>query len=496
MQSTSELTRRLADLIRARNATTFYLNGPPGSGKSHLLNELATQLPADNPRSLALGPYSVSRGEVNSLQEHIVRDCRDAGFLDGSSLLQPGLDLASTWQWLAENAHVPDGQTFLVLVDLIEGNPLISAPVSSLFSNARYLEGAWSDYKVRIHHMFAGYWDQPALENYYREINTSFPYTVGYNYATWSGLCQEEMVALLSQARPREGYSIHGRLLFELTGGHPAAAMEILESVAPGDLNLPALLTSTYRAAENGATGQSLLGVWCQLPDKARDVLQKLILNGHIEARVPHSTIDQLLTAGIVRLDQVGTEAYLSFRSWYAELLVRLHTEALEIASDQTQKIRLAELMPSVSELSIEAYRLINDIENAARNFVTVQLCLQHTGEGHILKDKHKKYDNQTGGFEDAFQRAQEWRDRRADGGLAVGLNPLLAYCSTRDLAGLIEEIGAKMDSEAWQRIARAIRGLADIRDAVMHNQIVDDLALQQLYALQGDIYQALSQPD
>ena len=75
-------------------------------------------------------------------------------------------------------------------------------------------------------------------------------------------------------------------------------------------------------------------------------------------------------------------------------------------------------------------------------------------------------------------------------------MNPLVAYLSTRDLAGIIEEIGVEIGSKIWQRIAQAIRDLAGVRDAVMHNQLVNDAALQRLYDLQADIYKALSETD
>ena len=89
-----------------------------------------------------------------------------------------------------------------------------------------------------------------------------------------------------------------------------------------------------------------------------------------------------------------------------------------------------------------------------------------------------------------------DWQAHSAEEGLPVTLNPLLAYLSTRDLADIIEEIGIEIGSDAWQRIAQAIQNLAGIRDAVMHNQLVDDIALQRLYDLQAGIYEALSETD
>jgi len=73
-----------------------------------------------------------------------------------------------------------------------------------------------------------------------------------------------------------------------------------------------------------------------------------------------------------------------------------------------------------------------------------------------------------------------------------VDLNPLLAYLKTRDLADLISEIGVAENSKAWLAIAQSIQTLSDVRDAVMHNQLIDDGALQRLYDLQAAIYEAL----
>jgi hypothetical protein len=494
--SIAVLVRRLVNLIRAKNATTFYLNGPPGSGKSHLLKELARQLPTEIPRALVLGPYPVTWAEVTSLGERLIQDCRDAGFFDELSPRGSGLDLVSAWQWLRENAQVSTGQSFLVLIDLVEANQLDLPTISSLFSGARYLEGAWSQRDMRIFHMFAGYWDHPGLERHFHSINTSFPYTVGHNYITWRGLSIEEMIALANQVRPEKVHPLRGRLLFELTGGHPAAALDILNQIASGPLGFPALLSSTYQAAANGPAGQTLIGAWCQLPAESRSVLRDLVLQRRMPAKVLPAHLERLRLAGVIQLDQVGAISYLNFRSWYAELLVRLHAEELGIADEQTQRIQIAELMPKAFELNVEAYRLISDIENQARNFVAVQLCLRQTHGEPILKERSKKYNDYKRVSEDAHQRAMDWQTRSAGKGLPVALNPLLAYLSTRDLADLIVEIGIEMRSEAWQRIAQAIQDLSGVRDAVMHNQLIDDAALQRLYDLQADIYEALSETE
>ena len=492
--STSELVRRFANLIRAKNATTFYLDGPPGSGKSHLLGEVAKQLSAELSRALVLGPYSLKWAEATGLGNRVLQDCWAAGFLDESPPMKPELDLVSAWKWFGENAHTSPRQSFLVLVDLVEIPQSSPSTTGNLFSNARRLEGIWNRRDVKIFHLFAGYWDHPSLEHYYHSINTSFPYTIGHNYAVWNGLSREEIVTLTNQVHPGAIHPLHGWLLFELTGGHPAAAMEILDQIEADDLSFPTLLSSTYQAAANGPSGQALLRVWRRLPDESRSVLKDLIFQRRVSATQLPPHLERLHTAGIVRSNQVGSTRYLDFRSWYIELLVRLHAEELGIADEQTRRIRIDELVPKTSELNVEAYRLINNIENQARNFVAVHLCLGKARDEPILEGKSKKYNEREYAYEYAHQRALNWRDHSADRGLPVELNPLMAYLSVRDLADLIAEIGADIHSQAWQHIAQAIQDLASVRDAVMHNQLVDDAALQRLYDLQADIYAALSE--
>ena len=44
-----ELVRRMVGLLRAKGAASFFLNGPPGSGKTYLLSQAAADLAASPP---------------------------------------------------------------------------------------------------------------------------------------------------------------------------------------------------------------------------------------------------------------------------------------------------------------------------------------------------------------------------------------------------------------------------------------------------------------
>jgi hypothetical protein len=488
-----ELVDRLVTLSRSNKAATFFLNGPPGAGKSYILGQLAQLLPVKIVRSFVLGPYEVTRSEMAKIGPALLHDVYEAGFVDEYPLLSPGLDLAGVWQWLADNAHLPPGQSFVTLIDLVEPFHLNFEAYANLFSTIRYLEGTWSQTDVRILHLCAGHWDPPGLEHYFQRINTSFPYTVGHNYAVWNGISTEDMLSLVQRTRPGEASPLLGNMLFELTSGHPAAALDILNGIPAGGLSFAALLASAHKAARDGAAGQALLQSWCELPSDAKSLLRALILRRHLPAMIPPSLLERLMALGLVRMEQVSTGHYTSFASWYVELVVRLHAQELGVADEETSRIRVDELVPQVSSLNLEAYRVINDVENQVRNFVATHLCGQKAQDRPILQGRGTKYNTHTNVVEDAQKRAEDWQARSTERGLPTTLNPLMSYLSTRDLADLVAEVGAEIGSHSWQRIARALDDLAGVRDAVMHNQFIDELALQRLYDLQFEIYEALA---
>jgi hypothetical protein len=483
----------LLRLVESNRASTYFLNGSPGSGKSYLLNSLVSQLPSKIRRSFILGPYEISSGNVYELGRLILKDCAEAGFSDLNSPHEEDWDLIKTWNWFSENSWASTKQTFIVLIDIGTVSSKNLTQISTLFSNARYFEGIWDSSTIRLHYVFAGYWDHPSCVEYYRKINTSFPYTIGHNYTVWTGISKDAMIDLVKEYHPSENRVPFGQILYELTGGHPGAAIDILDQIESNDLSIPNLLQATKRAAVQGSTSHSLLELWTKLPRDSKRALKEMSLQRRIRATTLPPHLDRLRIAGIARQNHIGEQYYLDFQSWYVELIVRSHAEQLGIANDKFRLIEDDDLIPSTSTVSTEAFRLIHEIENLTRNYVTTYLSLQSETGFHYLMGKSRKKNSNTGVYEDAYKRAEEWRMQSAERGLPPELNPLIAYLSTRDLANLIEELGAESGLTEWMRIAQAIRALSDVRDAVMHNQIIDDDAFHQLFVLQEEIYEALS---
>jgi hypothetical protein len=205
--------------------------------------------------------------------------------------------------------------------------------------------------------------------------------------------------------------------------------------------------------------------------------------------------MERLHIAGLIRKKKVGQQGYTEFNSWYTELLVHLHVDELGLSDSEVQGVDIDEFMPHTSMICVEAYRLINEIENLTRNYIAAQMCLQSEPGFHYLMGRARKYNPDKQIDEDAYERAEDFQKRSSLRGMQVELNPLIAYLSTRDLANLVEEMGAKMQSREWLRISQAIRSLSDVRDAVMHNQLIDDEALVQIYNLRAQIYSTLGEP-
>ncbi len=434
MDPVSDVLHNFAENAKRKQASSFYLNGPPGSGKSHLLGRLADRIPAVMQRTYVLGPYGVCWREVKSLATTLMYECAESGFLDGDRQLPTGLDFVSAWNWFSSNAEVPGGQHLVILLDLLECNQPDNAQMGTLFSMLRHLEGVWNGANFGIHFLVAGYWDEAALESYFESINTSFPYTPGINAGSWQGPGAEEMNKLLTKARPEVKHPVLGQVLFELCGGQPSAALDILDCLPTEDVTLRTLLRATYDAADHGAAGQSLLAILKMLPPTSLSVLAQLLARRQIGTPMPAAFLKPLKACGVIRFDNSEPRnCRIGFSSWYAELLVRLHAAYLGMPDAVDQVETLAELIPEVHALNTEAYLLIHELENAMRNFVAIQLRLRQGERSHILAHRREKLRSdrspESGGhIEDSYQRAVSWRNG-ARAVTSIDVNPLMAFC-------------------------------------------------------------------
>lgn len=493
MDSSDELARIMSRLIRSSKVSSLFVNGAPGSGKSHLLSRLGVHPPTDLPRCMVLGPYSAAWCDVANLGRLILQDCYDSRFLDELPDKESPQTIHDTWHWFDHHGNINRQQTFLVLIDLVEGDRTDWSVITGLFSSIRYLGAAWENTNIRLHHMVTGCWDPALLSAWYEDTGVSFPYTPGDNYFVWSGITPEDTRLLAQETWPKQVTHYQVSLLHELTGGHAAAMVEILDHLRHDRPSIEGLLRATTVSATHGAVGQALVHQWKQLPSQAKRLLHELILKRRIQISGDQRIDDALIAIGLVRLESIGPRSYLRFPSWYVELLVRFHWSELGITDLSLSQVRADELVHEVTFINRVAYGLIHETENMVRNFVAIQLLRQSSTEKHFLDDVVSRVDERSNAVNDLHQRATQWRDRSAKRGMPVHLNSLIMYCSTSDLAELLVEIGKAVQNVEWLNIGEALRDLAPVRDAIMHNQLINDAALRRLEDLKSDIYYALS---
>ena len=54
-------------------------------------------------------------------------------------------------------------------------------------------------------------------------------------------------------------------------------------------------------------------------------------------------------------------------------------------------------------------------------------------------------------------------------------------------------EIADELRSSEWRAVSLAIEDLSEIRNSVMHNQMIDDRCLERLHELQARVWEAVS---
>ncbi|RME57272.1 ATP-binding protein [Candidatus Parcubacteria bacterium] len=492
MHVSEHLLLQLTRVIQSKRASTFFISGPPGSGKSTLLANLAFGLPEHIGYGQSFGPYQLDNLAPIQLASQICADLLSSGYINSSPPENVLQNMALFWDWVVKNGFIPAKTTFFILVDLPNGAADSVDALGQLFSSVRHIEGSYRG-DPRLFFLLAGYWVDSTLREHYLSINTSFPYTDGVNHERWFGISLEAIKAICDRYNPESQDAYLASVVHELSGGNPAVAIDILER-ADIPWTLGQLLSATQKAAQDGPASIRFVELLKKMPEKSIHALTSMLLQRRIRVPLQLPTyLEHLVMCSVTECKKVGQQYYAYFRSWYFELVTRLHAKEIGINARQISNIDFQELSPSLLSLNEAAYRLIYEIENLARNFVAVMLSQSKTNSEHILRGKLQRYNQQLGTYEDAYDRARRWQQKKISNGVTGYSDSLLVYLSTRELASLIDEIAPPTEGTTWKMVAETIREVANIRDAVMHNQLIDEQALLILDNSKQLIYDALS---
>lgn len=486
MNSYSEVIKEIKSKLRSKNASTLFINGPLGSGKTYLLNYLGEKIPGEIERTVVLGPYRLSVGENYILGCNILEDIKKYGFLENLPQKNATKTIVDTLEWFEQHSLCSSRYDFVFLLDLGLISSLSQEIIEELFSGLRNIEGNWKSRQTRVLFILAGHWDHPYLISYYKKRSISFPYTSGANYYIWEGVSQKAITRILGTYHPSNNQPIFGKVLFELTGGHPKIAIEIVKNIRQGELSIEKLLSTTEDVARSGKIGKELVQVWTGMPKTTRMILKRLLTKRYLPHTISDEHKKRLRTIGIAKTKIIENDNYLCFRSWFVELILHFYAKELDIEDENIRKIAIQRLLPKLTSLNYLAYSLVNDIENVARNFVTTELSLQKNNNvSSILAD-----------WPEIHSKAKAWKRKSTKAGLPAKLNPLLTFVSTRELATLVQEIGDFNESEEWLKIGKILEDLSDVRNAVMHNQLIDVKSLDKLLILQHKMYKSLGELD
>jgi len=478
-------TDDIVQKIIAQKTTQYFINGAPGSGKSYALQRLKHDVPEYIAGTIIFGPFHISLASYQPYCQWVIQSFYDASYLDDKN---PHIhDIAELWEWLSEEVDAPN-KTVILLLD-IEGNTTHSPQqMADFFSALRSLDTTNHKRQFKLHHVLTGYWDHVALENHYQTTHISFPYTVGHNYRLWDGLTAEDIKNLIPQESLNR--DLYADVLYEITGGHAQMIIEILANIGY-EFKLEHLLHSIHTLAQSSITTTQLVAVWKELPQSVIVLLTDLLIHRSLPINANSSLYHYLLSNGIASFKQIDQQNYLHFKGWYIELMIRYHQGELRIIDERVGKLTPSDILPQIQSLNFEAYRLVYDIENAARNLVVIMLSIHKNLNETLLngftRNNPKSDDDELSIVAD---NQRTLADRR---GLNIAINPIIAYISTNDLANLIEDIGYKYNLNQWKIVGKTMKDVKDIRNAVMHNQLIDEISLNKLYELQSQIYSAFT---
>jgi hypothetical protein len=490
----------LARHMRGRRVATYFLNGAPRSGKTHLLAELRKQMPDELLGLTVFGPYLVHPGRRDQLAASLLHDLAQYGYLDTSiELPNFGNDLIQMWEWLGLNLHARAGQQFLILLDL-DGEWLATDldGLAALFSTFRALTVPASGWSFRPHHIIVGCWNQPALEQYFRDAQVSFPYNIGENYGIWTGLVPHEVSAFLPSEIPPPGRSatmssarnaLHGRILYELTAGLPGAIEDILGVLGSQPFTLMKVLECTQRAAKDGQTARRLVDVWKHLPLPARKLVEQLLHTRRTRAR-DASLYEVLRPLAIVDFVPQSDNRYIKLTCWYIELVLRLHASELGFKNPELL-LPGTEVVPELYTYNTEAHRLVYDIEVLARQYATWVLYRAGDYREISLRNRVRERNVHTGEIEDLHVRTARLA-QRSNAEQMMSQSALISFCTTTELSELLGELAVSLKDEAVNHISRRVKKLVPLRNAVMHNHVISESILDELYSLQQEFYSAI----
>ena len=484
----NDLLPILANRLLSSPVASYFINGAPGSGKTHLIKKISEDLPKWIAPLSVLGPYPVS--DIAEFNQMILTELHQMGFMEKNWNDDTASDFYSTWNWINGNAARNLPKHVVVLMELNFDAVKDIDHVVFWFSNIRYLQHFWDGGNTNILFLISGLWNHGGLQKYYNTKQLSFPYTEGVNYLVWKGIGLEDTAKMVEDRFDRPSLSKpFSALVFEITAGHPGAIVDILNVMGKEGLKFASLEIAADKASKEGRYAAKMVDVWRKMPNDVFEIMESLIKMQPLAKTANPESLELMHTAGMIDFSTIFRKRYIKLGSRFTELVIRNNLSQLGIDAIKYTQADFNEFVPVVNSFNVEAYMIINELENLIRNIAVSKMLEEHDDQMHILiSHVLKSVTNADGKITtDAYERAIEWKGKNLKAGIDSRFNPLIAYLSTGDLVQLLKEI-PDTATRHLQQLANILEAVTPMRDAVMHNQLIEENSLEKLYAFKAEI--------
>jgi hypothetical protein len=499
--SRTAVTTTIEQSIRLNAAVTLAIYGPPRSGKSHFLMSLKRRLLNTDHGCLVWGP--ISAGEVLNEQDFMRRLLE---WLQGEEVVTALPDRDSVLRaasqkifWNRLLPYLPQAiQRVVILIDDAGVGRLSDEELYALAGRARKLMTEWSNDRLSIATVIGGTWSPRQLQAVFRQRQSSWPFLSDDTVFFLPDLEIDEIRDWLTTALDvGTVHDIHARYLHELTSGDADALQRIIAGMygattscdAMRDVSAAIVGSEEYIAAVEQRLRLCIPAARAMLPN---------LLNERALAYDPYSpAADSLLLSGLVRVHTVGTLPLITLRNWLVESVLRQQRNRFAALLPGDFYPTTAELIPPIRCLNVEAYTIICEIENLLRNLIMCRLGVT-AHRAHPLQGMlENRYDDRLKYAADQYTRSSEWRQRFVAKAHVDAHAALIGYSRTGDVLDLIAWLADNGDPIV-RRLTPGVRQqlgeLKDIRDVVMHNQVLSERSYNLLCDIREHVYQALAE--
>jgi len=426
--------------------------------------------------------------------EGLVDSLKKEGCLDPTfELVNKPTSLTSFFERIKPALYKEMIRHLVILVDDLDQNKMAFEDIAILLSSVRGFYTEWREIDINVHFVFAGQVNSSRLLTYYKEPdNASWPFLQGKTIYHLLPLTTDEILGNIGKTgvdskKPLELYT---QYLFELSNGDLYTVLEILKKLDKKNFSCHSLFDAAEKLANSSEWIEKIRLIINGLSAEASKILI-ICLQGSFVSVSDKGLKEELLLSGLFSNNKdktVGISNPVMERSLRKNWSRIKPIDAPDIFPD------LAELIPPVYVLNRTAYELLSEIEMRLRNIVVLRLDAHKMGN-HILSNLNYETNSRTDQKEDQYFRSSDWRRRVGKSQYVDAHAALISYTDTRDLLGLIDHLIAKKDEVLGrlESIRSRLDGLKDIRDAVMHGQVINEKSVENLFDIYNEIKQGLT---